>query len=557
MTTYNKVVFGEQTIMDISNDTVTADKVLAGITAHDGSGAAITGTIQSVNATTITPTTSAQTAVPAGKYTNGAITVAAIQTEEKTVTENGVVTPSSGKYLSSVTVNVPTGSTINNQSKTVTPTEERQYTTPDTGYTGLSQVIVEPISSTYVGSGITTRTSTDLTASGATVTVPAGYYSENSSKAVTTAVQATPTISVNTLTGEITATSTQSAGYVAAGTQTATEQLSIQAAATITPNDTSQTAVATNKYTTGAITVAAVPTETKSITTNGTYTPTTGKYFSSVTVNVPTVNISQDANGYIVLDDEGGSGYSDEKYYSLVDGSITRVDDSTITTVRQMAYGHCYNLTYVNLPNCTSISHNSFQNCTALTEIHLPNVTSTGNDTFNSDSALVTLDMPNLVRAGSNALMYCPLTNLHILPKFERFNASIGFRRALFTVMVLPKLNNSVRNTFIECNSLVTADIGPDLANVTDQMFNSNAVLENIILRRTTLVTLNNANGLWGNTSEPAVHKVIYVPSALISSYQTASNWSTLYNAGYITFSAIEGSTYETHYADGTLINAS
>lgn len=255
---------------------------------------------------------------------------------------------------------------------------------------------------------------------------------------------------------------------------------------------------------------------------------------------------------FTLTDVSGGGG--DEKFYSLVDGSITSVDDSTITTVRQMAFGHCYSLSYVNLPNCTSVSHNSFQNCTSLVEIHMPKVTSIGNDCFNSSRTLVTFDVPNLQRAGGNSLVYCPLTNLHILPEFERFNSTIGFRDARFTVFALPKINNAVTNMFLNCNNVVTVDIGPNLANIPSQMFNGNAVLANIIFRRTSLVTLQNANGLWGNTNEPPVHKVIYVPSALISSYQTASNWSTLYNAGYITFSAIEGSQYETHYADGTVI---
>lgn len=105
-----------------------------------------------------------------------------------------------------------------------------------------------------VTGNIATKTSSNLTASGATVTVPAGYYASQATKSVGTATQSTPSISVDSA-GKITATATQSAGYVASGTKTETKQLTTQAAKTITPSTSSQTAVAKNVYTTGAITV--------------------------------------------------------------------------------------------------------------------------------------------------------------------------------------------------------------------------------------------------------------------------------------------------------------
>jgi len=43
---YNKVVFGGNTLIDLTNDTVSADKLAEGYTAHDKSGALITGTMQ-------------------------------------------------------------------------------------------------------------------------------------------------------------------------------------------------------------------------------------------------------------------------------------------------------------------------------------------------------------------------------------------------------------------------------------------------------------------------------------------------------------------------------
>ena len=121
-----------------------------------------------------------------------------------------------------------------------------------------------------VGS-IATKTSADLTASGATVTAPAGYYASAASKAVASGSATTPatTISVNSSTGVITAsvsgtksvTPTISAGYVSSGTAgtitvsgSGTEALSTQAAQTITPGTTNQT-IAAGSYLTGAQTI--------------------------------------------------------------------------------------------------------------------------------------------------------------------------------------------------------------------------------------------------------------------------------------------------------------
>lgn len=102
--------------------------------------------------------------------------------------------------------------------------------------------------------------------------------------------QATPTISVDSA-GKITASVTQTEGYVTAGTKSGTKQLTTKAAKTITPTKSTQTAVAKNVYTTGVITVGAIPDEyivpsgSLSITTTGQHDVTS---YAEVNVDIET-----------------------------------------------------------------------------------------------------------------------------------------------------------------------------------------------------------------------------------------------------------------------------
>lgn len=126
---------------------------------------------------------------------------------------------------------------------------------------------------TKITGSIESKSSSDLTASGATVTAPAGYYSAQATKSVASGtVTAPPSISgtsasVSTGTNTLTLTKSVSVtprvtteGYVTSGTAanasvSLTASVTTKAAATITPGTSAQT-IASGTYLTGTQTIS-------------------------------------------------------------------------------------------------------------------------------------------------------------------------------------------------------------------------------------------------------------------------------------------------------------
>lgn len=109
------------------------------------------------------------------------------------------------------------------QEKTISPTESIQYATPDDGKDGLSKVTINAISTTYVGSGITKNPTP--TVSGATITIPSGYYSSQTTKSVSLGTAGVPSATKGSVSNHqisITPTVTNTTGYITGGTKNGT-----------------------------------------------------------------------------------------------------------------------------------------------------------------------------------------------------------------------------------------------------------------------------------------------------------------------------------------------
>ena len=189
----NKVILGSDVKLDLSSDTITADKLASGVTAHDKAGAPITGTCDyDVNSSDATAAVAEilkdKTAYARGsKLTgtmpnNGAISKELITiSEEYTVpmgyhdgsgkvkiaaTEQAKIIPANikqGVEVLGIVGTLEPSSNITAHAKSVTPTFSAQTVLPDEGYDYLSQVTVAAIP----------YTETDNAAGGITLTIGA------------------------------------------------------------------------------------------------------------------------------------------------------------------------------------------------------------------------------------------------------------------------------------------------------------------------------------------------------------------------------------------------
>lgn len=189
----NKVIIGTEVKIDLSADTITADKLASGVTAHDKSGAPIVGTndfdVNSQDATAaVAEILKDKTAYARGAKLTGTMpNNGSISKEITTVSEeysvpmgyhdgSGKVKISATEQAKLIPANIKQGvevlgvtgtlepsSNVTAHAKSVTPTFSAQTVLPDAGYDYLSQVTVAAIP----------YTETDNSAGGVTLTIGA------------------------------------------------------------------------------------------------------------------------------------------------------------------------------------------------------------------------------------------------------------------------------------------------------------------------------------------------------------------------------------------------
>lgn len=187
----NKVIYNGTTLIDISGDTITANDLAYGVTAHDKSGAPITGSNTYDADTSDADAVASEILNTKTAYVNGSKVTGSMPNRGSVsgsiATKTGTYTIPQGYHDGSgsvgidsteqtklVPANIRQGITVlgiqgemtgtedvNAESKTVTPSASSQTVTPGSGYNYLSQVTVNAIP----------YAETDNAAGGVTVTI--------------------------------------------------------------------------------------------------------------------------------------------------------------------------------------------------------------------------------------------------------------------------------------------------------------------------------------------------------------------------------------------------
>ena len=175
-----------------------------------------------------------------------------------------------------------------------------------------------------------------------------------------------------------------------------------------------------------------------------------------------------------------------------------------------------------------------FTDCKSLTAFRAPRLAALSglNMLLRGCTALQTLDLKSMIWVPEHLVSGCTALKTVVFPNLNGIVYGSAFYMSGLEICDLggPKIQLSRQSAFARCGSLHT-----------------------LILRSPAAASLSNLNN-FSNTpfDNGGTGGALYVPAALISAYQGAANWSTILGYPNNRILPIEGSVYETRYADGT-----
>lgn len=225
----------------------------------------------------------------------------------------------------------------------------------------------------------------------------------------------------------------------------------------------------------------------------------------------------------------GGSGNTNMED-ELIAGTVSVYTNDSVTDIRNYAFYRYSNLTAVSFPNATTVGSYAFQYCSKLTEANFPNVTTVSSCAFLSCYSLLTANFPNATTVGNSAFQYCSnLTEVN-LPVVTSICGDVFNNCPKLIEANFPNVTTVGSFAFRGCASLTYASL-PNAIEINPNAFANCFHLMSLYLTGASLCKLYNSNAfsynpIGGYLSFTSAYGSIYVPASLLTSYQTATNWT-------------------------------
>lgn len=190
-------------------------------------------------------------------------------------------------------------------------------------------------------------------------------------------------------------------------------------------------------------------------------------------------------------------------------------------------------------------------------DITINSITALGYQAFSQCTGLRKISLPNCIAFNSGYIFNgCNNIEEYYLPKLRTISVQQIFVNPKVKCVVFPALETLSVNSFYASNAQLEKVDMLGGGQIRAGNFRNYSALNLFIFRNTeSITTLYDINGIettkFGSNGSGGT---IYVPQALISSYQADSNWSTILGYTNNRILKIEGSEYELYYADGSLI---
>ena len=200
----------------------------------------------------------------------------------------------------------------------------------------------------------------------------------------------------------------------------------------------------------------------------------------------------------------------------------------SVTSIGQQAFSSCYSLQSINIPNgVTSIGQYAFSSCSSLQSINIPNgVTSIGQNAFYNCFSLQSINIPNGVTSiGQQAFQNCYSLQSITIPESVTSIGQYAFSgcSSLQTITIPESVTSIGNRAFSGCSSLYKAKINSS-AKISSYSYSFGRSYLTVFYdfsECSAVPVLSASNGL----QEIKYVYAIIVPDALYDEWIAATNW--------------------------------